>query len=145
MPSRAVPRFLWRLCRPHVLSGSYAVAAQVKARLHGPGRRAAEQVQFTGRLVQGLAEDVERTGSGFLVVVLPDLSLAATPAIAAARSGVPNVLDLTPRVRAARRAGPPLFYRLDGAHLARWAHAIAEVMPGRRLLPPVLRTCPCPP
>jgi hypothetical protein len=131
----------------------YAAAALVKARISAPADptpadppASPEQVELTARLIQRLAEDVERTGSGFAVVVLPELRLAATPAVAAARSGVAHVLDLTPVFRAAGRAGPPLFHRLDGAHWTRRAHAlaavaIAEFVAIRRLLPPAPRAC----
>jgi len=82
-------------------------------------------VELTAALVRRLAAAVVRDGAAFGVVVLPDLYYLATTMEAARRAEVVATLDLTPIFRRAAADGPPLFYRLDGAHWTPRAHALA--------------------
>ena len=84
-----------------------------------------EAVELTAALIRGLADEVARAGARFAVVVLPDLYYSAVTMSAATRSGVEQVLDLTPAFRGRARAGERLFYGLDGAHWTPPAHAMA--------------------
>lgn len=115
----------------------------------GPVPVPPESVELTALLIRRLAHEVEREGSRFAVVALPDLPSSPAMLDALARSGVTPFLDLTPIFREAAGAGERLFYRLDGGHWtpqahARAAEAIADFVSGTSLLPRRPRACPGP-
>jgi hypothetical protein len=55
-----------------------------------------------------------------------------------------DVRELVGTASSASPGGRIAPYRLDGAPWTRPAHALAEVVTGRRLIPRVPRTCPSP-
>jgi lysophospholipase L1-like esterase len=88
-----------------------------------PPAPAAAGAELTGRLLARLDEEARRAGARILVVALP--AAAGMPGLGAvaARAGVPALLDLPERFRAA--AGERLYYRLDGDHWTPAAHRLA--------------------
>jgi lysophospholipase L1-like esterase len=105
-----------------------------------------EAVEITAAILRQFAELVERAGSGFAVIVLPDIGYTPLTARAVARSGITRSLNLTPVFLKAASEREPLFFALDGAHWTHRAHAlaaqaIAEFVTQSRLLPAQPRTC----
>ena len=81
-------------------------------------------VELTAALIERLAARVVSDGSGFAVVVLPDLYYLPTTMQAVSRTDVAT-FDLAPVFRRVTDDGGALYYRLDGAHWTPRAHRLA--------------------
>lgn len=101
---------------------------------------------LTARLLGRFAQAAAHTGSGFAVIVLPDVWFTPAMAGAVTHSGIRTFFDLSPVFQKAAADGERLFYKLDGAHWTPRAHAIAaeaiaQFVMRARLLPDRPRTC----